>query len=141
MNPELPQVHPGAEAAPQIPGGVEYFPDGTIRSPELAPTYERQPAPVEQSPAPVATPPISAQPITMPQAPAPVDPMPDDPTPAIAGDDELMEKEGVDKVKKIIALTKGNPYEQARAIAALQKDYLKKRYDRDAGESNSQRLT
>lgn len=144
MNPELPQVRPSTEAAPQIPGGVEYFPDGTTRSPETAPSYERQPGPVEQAPAPVAVPPVATPQIAIPQVPAPATPPPVGAvgaTPAIAADDDLMEKEWVDKVKKIIALTKGNPYEQAKAIAALQIDYLKKRYNRDIGESEDQKLT
>lgn len=144
MNPELPQVRPNVEAAPQIPGGVEYFPDGTTRSPEVAPSYERQPSPVERAPGPAVAPPVATPQVTLPQVSAPVATDPATPvndTPAIASDDDLMEKEWVDKTKKIIALTKGNPYEQAKAIAALQMDYLKKRYNRNIGESEDQKLT
>jgi len=128
---------------PQIPGGVEYFPDGTTRSPELpvtSPEHSR-PAQVEQLSQAAQAAPVAA----IPQVPiSPVQSPPvglaaqDDDSPAIAGDDDLIEKEWVDKAKKIIALTRGNPYEQAKAIAALQADYLKKRYNRVLGEADQQ---
>ena len=72
MNPELPQVRPNPEAMPQIPGSVEYFPDGTVRSPEVLPTPERQPAPVEGQAGPAqAIPPVVpvAQPGAVPAPP------------------------------------------------------------------------
>ena len=141
MNPELPQVRPGVEAMPQIPGGAEYFPDGTVKSPEVAPNYERPPARPEQQPRPSAQPPVTAPPpqVATPHVsqPARQDSQADDlvaDAPQTAADDDLMEKEWVDKLKSIIALTKGNPYEQARAIAALQADYLRKRHNRVIGE-------
>ena len=59
-----------------------------------------------------------------------------DDTPLIASDDDLIEKEWVDKLKRIITLTKDDPYERARVIAQLQADYLKKRYNREMGQSN-----
>ncbi|OYX39842.1 hypothetical protein B7Z00_00275 [Candidatus Saccharibacteria bacterium 32-50-10] len=144
MNPELPQVRPSTEQMPQIPGGIEYFPDGTARTPEKMPNPER-PSSVEQMPrASHTVPTIAAPNVALPQVPAPSDtsapansPVVD--LPAIAADDDLIEKEWVDKAKKVIALTKGNPYEQARAIAALQADYLKKRHNREIGESNEHR--
>ena len=76
------------------------------------------------------------------QLPTPVVAAPDDTTqqssaiddnPIVAGDVDLIEKEWVDKAKKIIAVTKGRPYEQAKAIALLQADYLKKRHNRELG--------
>lgn len=140
MNPELPRVHPNVEAMPQIPGGAEYFPDGAVRTHETLPTIEQQPSQVEQlTQAAQAMPQaVPVQP-AMPAAPAPQaqDQQVTD-NPLVAGDDDLIEKEWVDKVKKIIALTKGNPYEQAKAIAALQADYLKKRYNRELGEKSAE---
>lgn len=144
MNPELPQVRPSSETMPHIPGGVEYFPDGTTRSPEVMLAPERQPSQVERAPQsqPVA-PAVDASSIAVPQVPAPMAPaapVVDNTllggTPAIAADDDLIEKEWVDKAKKIISLTRGNPYEQAKAIAGLQADYLKKRHNREVGGSN-----
>ncbi len=133
MNPELPQVHSTHEAAPQIPGSTEYFPDGTVRSPELNPARsEQRPATVESAPALPSAPVIAPPPAAMPQQ--------DQTTlvaaggaPAFAADDDLIEKEWVDKAKKIIAITRSNPYEQAKAIAQLQADYLKKRHNRELG--------
>lgn len=138
MNPELPQVRPVGETMPQIPGGVEYFPaPGGV--PELAPSPELQPAPAEQLRQPAQQAPYVAAPVAPVLSPAqpqtPVQPVSD--VPIVAADEDLIEKEWVDKLKKIITLTKGNPYEQAKAIAALQADYLKKRYNRDVGESNN----
>lgn len=140
MNPELPQVRPSQEAMPQIPGGAEYFPDGTVRTPEVfQPTPERGPSRQEMAPQPAPVPVLPSQQIALPQVPQPVvvqptaDPASD--APLIAADDDVLSQEWVDKVKKIITLTKGNPYEQAKAIAALQADYLKKRYDRAIGEA------
>ena len=137
MNPELPRVHPNGEAMPQIPGGAEYFPDGMVRSPETLPAPEQQPAQVEQlTQTAQAMPPMAVPQVAAPVAPA-TQPAPlTDDTPVVAADDDLIEKEWVDKLKKIITLTKGNPYEQAKAIAALQADYLKKRYNRELGESS-----
>ncbi len=140
MNPESQPVRPNVETAPQIPGAVEFFPDGTIRGPEVGPGSPEQQtaAPVEQltQSAQLAVPAMPAPPIAaIPQAPTTTT-VPTDDNPAIAADDDLIEKEWVDKVKKIIVLTKGSPYEQAKAIAALQADYLKKRYNRTLGESD-----
>ena len=146
MNPELPQVRPTVETAPQIPGGVEFFPDGTRSGVESRPAYSpERTAPSQETapqPAPIA-PPIDPSLIAIPQVTqatptsAVADPVAGSPT--IASDDDLIEKEWVDKVKKIISLTKGNPYEQAKSIAALQADYLKKRYSRTVGKANDGR--
>ena len=60
----------------------------------------------------------------------------DDDTPLVAADEDLIEREWVDKVKKIIALTKDNPYERNRVITQLQADYLKKRYNKTLGQND-----
>jgi hypothetical protein len=57
-------------------------------------------------------------------------------TPALAGDDDLIEKEWVDRAKKIIADTRNDPFQQENAVTELQKDYQKKRYGRELGEAN-----
>ena len=54
-------------------------------------------------------------------------------TPLIANDDDLIEKEWVDKAKKIVSETRNNPYEREEAVNKLQIDYLKKRYGRELG--------
>jgi hypothetical protein len=57
-------------------------------------------------------------------------------SPAIAADEDLIEKEWVDRAKKIVADTRDDPYQQENAVSALQKDYQKKRYGRELGEAN-----
>ncbi|HZJ34423.1 MAG TPA: hypothetical protein VFD55_00180 [Candidatus Angelobacter sp.] len=54
-------------------------------------------------------------------------------TPLVANDDDLIEKEWVDKAKKIVAETQNNPYGRDEAVNKLQVDYLKKRYRRELG--------
>lgn len=51
-------------------------------------------------------------------------------TPIIAADEDLIEKEWVDKAKKIINDTKSDPYRQEEAISSLRSDYINKRYGR-----------
>ncbi len=87
------------------------------------------------------------------QAPAPILPIQptaaaqqgDDATnsnPSVAGDDDLIEKEWIDKIKKVIESTKENPYRRELEIGKLQRDYIRKRYGRvigaldDASETN-----
>jgi hypothetical protein len=54
-------------------------------------------------------------------------------TPMIAGDDDLIEKEWVEKAKKIVAETRDDPYKREMAVNQLQRDYLMKRYGRELG--------
>jgi hypothetical protein len=56
-----------------------------------------------------------------------------DDTPLLAADEDLIEKEWVDKAKKIILETKDDPYAMEAAVTKLQADYLKKRYGRELG--------
>jgi hypothetical protein len=56
-----------------------------------------------------------------------------DDTPATANDNELIEKEWVDKAKKVIAETKDDPYRREQEVSKLQADYLLKRYGRKLG--------
>lgn len=60
-----------------------------------------------------------------------------DTNPVIAGDDDVIEKEWVDKAKKIVNATREDPYRQEQEVSKLQADYLKKRYGKEvklAGE-------
>ena len=54
-------------------------------------------------------------------------------SPLVANDDDLIEKEWVDRAKKIVAETQNNPYGREEAVNKLQVDYLKKRYGRELG--------
>jgi len=55
--------------------------------------------------------------------------------PMVANDDDLIEKEWVDKAKKIIAQTKDDPYRREQEVGKLQADYLRKRYGKELGAS------
>lgn len=57
----------------------------------------------------------------------------DDSHPLIASDDDLIEKEWVDKAKEIIAKTRDDPFRRETEIGRLQIDYVKKRYGRQIG--------
>lgn len=52
-------------------------------------------------------------------------------SPVVAADEDLIEKEWVDKAKKIINDNKSDPYKQEEAISNLRYDYINKRYGRD----------
>lgn len=58
-----------------------------------------------------------------------------DDTPLVAADEDVIEKEWVDKAKKIIAETKDDPYQREQRIKKLQVEYLRKRYGREIGEA------
>lgn len=52
-------------------------------------------------------------------------------TPLVAADDEVIEREWVEKAKRIVASTKDDPYSQEKEVGKLQADYLKKRYGKE----------
>ena len=57
--------------------------------------------------------------------------------PSIADDNDLIEKEWVNKAKMIIAKTKDNPREQSEELFKYKADYIKKRYNKDIKVSES----
>ena len=144
MNPELPQVNSNPELQPQNIGGGEYNVENTSLNPEDGRESEQSlGARVEQyNNIPVALPVDNTT--TVPLSQSQNDDqstnqsgvVADDDTPLVAADEDLIEREWVDKVKKIIALTKDNPYERNRVIAQLQADYLKKRYNKTLGQND-----
>ena len=137
MNPELPQVKTGAETAPQIPGGVEYHPETAPRGIETERGVEQvlaSPAEGQSIAPPTTLPPVAPAIVAPTPAPQATTPVASDDMPLLAADEDLIEKEWVDKLKSIISLTRDDPYERARVIAQLQADYLKKRYNRTLGQ-------
>jgi hypothetical protein len=56
-------------------------------------------------------------------------------TPAVAADEDLIEKEWVDQIKKVVSTTKDNPHEQAKQVAELMRDYVRKRYGKEVGKA------
>lgn len=139
MNPELPTPKSSPERAP-----VEYNQGGEysqrLSNPERAgeQSHEREQnmQQVDRGNQPVQAPtlPMPPQQQVVPM-PVPVQPA-DDNNPVIAADDDLIEKEWVDKAKKIIAETRDDPYRREQEVSKLQADYLRKRYGREIGISS-----
>lgn len=77
--------------------------------------------------------------VAVPSAPPPPPASPSTPavssTPLVAADEDLIEKEWVDKAKEIIEHTKDDPYARTAQVNELQRDYLKKRYGKVIGAS------
>lgn len=137
MEPQLPkpQFSPEMTPAPQpMEHGGERF---------VAPKVPETTAPLEAgkethealSDGPKGDPAAAVQPITPPPLPVngppqagAVTPVQDDTNPAVASDDDLIEKEWVEKAKQVVAETRNDPYAQDAAVGKLQADYLKKRY-------------
>lgn len=79
-----------------------------------------------------------AYPVVTPQPIAPVpqaDPvqLPANSNPIVAADEDLIEKEWVDKAKEIIQQTRDDPHARTLKVNELQRDYLQKRYGRAIG--------
>jgi hypothetical protein len=55
--------------------------------------------------------------------------------PTVASDDDLIEKEWVERAKRIITETVDDPYSRDEEVSKLQVEYIKKRYGRSIGES------
>lgn len=123
------------ESLPNVPT-PESTPEAPLQNPERG---ESQPERMgEQSAAAQAS--LSAQaaqPVTLPTPIAPVDDTAQattsDDMPAVAADEDLIEKEWVDKAKRIISDTRDDPARREREVGRLQADYLKKRYGKQLG--------
>lgn len=50
--------------------------------------------------------------------------------PQVADDVDVIEKEWVDKAKKIVSATREDPHKQEQEVSKLQADYLMKRYNK-----------
>lgn len=78
--------------------------------------------------------------VAMPALPTPIITTAPDPVSSLTNDDQtaadvdLIEKEWVDKAKKIIAETRDDPYRREREISKLQIEYVRKRYGRVIGD-------
>ncbi len=88
--------------------------------------------PVTQPAAPVALPQLPT-----PQAPPPVAAISVNDNPLVAADDDVIEKEWVQKAKQVVEQTKTDPHQQEAEVSKLQADYIQKRYGKQvklAGE-------
>lgn len=129
MEPNLPMPHGSPEMGPpierpELPGRQS---GEILRVPERQEIHEQK-AGAMNGPAPAyATPVIPTIP-AMPDPVAQVQKSVIDDNPAVAADDDVIEKEWVEKAKKVISETKHDPYLQEQAVSRLQADYLQKRY-------------
>lgn len=123
-----------SEKTPPIESVPENVPD---KQPETRPSrgIEQGGTAINQAPqaaqvAPLTLPPVVESPkLPTPPATAPAA------TPVIADDVDVIEKEWVDKARKIVNQTKDDPHQQEQAVEQLQRDYLKARYNKDLGSS------
>lgn len=121
MNLETSPVN--SETPPQVGPFVE---QGDSNLPEVSgnqmPVMPAPQAQVQTQPAPiVADSTTVTTPVTVP-------PTSDDPQ--IADDVDVIEKEWVDKAKKIVSATKDDPHNQEKEVSKLQATYLEKRYNK-----------
>ncbi|MFZ3009760.1 MAG: hypothetical protein WA030_01920 [Candidatus Microsaccharimonas sp.] len=108
-------VAPSPESGIETRG--EQF-EQTAEAAAAATDMAAQSAPIQQVAVPVIT---------------PVVPVADSTNPAVAADEDVIEKEWVDKAKQIILATKDDPHGRSSKVSELQKDYLQKRYGKVIG--------
>ena len=139
MEPQLPSPSRAPENGPAHFQGGEVFP--AANQPEKAPDQAEKQETREQHLGGPAADPVSAAPVApaLPALPtiaddtasqgAPVDTT----NPGVAADEDLIEKEWVEKAKKVVAETRHDPYLQGQEVSKLQADYLQKRYGKTVG--------
>ena len=145
MQPELSPMPRGREQGPVNPSHSYEVPPN-YASPELNPQQSPETfplgnperalerSPIELAPSQPAAPsvPLPPQQVAMPA----VNPVPDGGAtlnPVAASDDDTIEKEWVDRAKQVIVETRNDPRAREKAIGALQRDYLMKRYGKQLG--------
>ncbi len=142
MQPELPRT--GQPMAEQLPVTPSVGPESVPSLPPLEGALERGQERFEQAAEASAR--VSDAANSVSQATAAAVPMAtvQDPsasssvtttTPLVAADEDLIEKEWVDKAKEIIEQTKDDPHARTLRVNELQRDYLQKRYGKVVGAS------
>jgi Txe/YoeB family toxin of Txe-Axe toxin-antitoxin module len=103
-------------------------------------THETAPQPGASAAAPLPALPAmpSLPPLPQAQASASTAQQSQNNNPLVASDEDVIEKEWVDKAKKIVAQTKTDPYTQEKEVSKLQADYIKKRYGKEIKLSSEQ---
>jgi hypothetical protein len=134
MEPQLPSPShaPEGEAA-HFKGGESFSPVPTPEQSPPQPEHQESreqhrdgpagdPASVQAAP---AAPPL---PTITPVASTPAVARANSTNPMVAADDDLIEKEWVDKAKKVIEETRDDPHLREAEVSKLQADYIQKRY-------------
>lgn len=145
MEPQLPPVGPQMERGPAVnheQAPSFNAPNLPSQMPEVAPVqsaeHERS---MEQSigDAMGMAVPATAVPVVAPPVPAVQPAQQSDPStatnPSTASDEDLIEKEWVQKAKQVVQSTKDDPHEQAKQISKLMADYVRKRYGKEVGKA------
>ncbi|MFZ1250404.1 MAG: hypothetical protein WAR37_03095 [Candidatus Microsaccharimonas sp.] len=143
MKPENSQSTPNVEQLPMPP---TFGPESVPSLPPLDGRFERGQQQVEQAAeagarasdaaaaasavagptvVPIPDPPVAADPVTTISA-----------TPLVAADEDLIEKEWVDKAKQIIEQTRDDPHARTQKVNELQRDYLQKRFGKTIGATD-----
>lgn len=121
---------PNLNAQPRVPEAVS---SAYLEASKEKPAQQEIKSANPSQGAPVLPPPVPV--VALPQQPAgpaaPVVKPAHDDNPVVARDEELIEKEWVDKAKKVVSQTKSDPYLQEKEVGKLQADYLKKRYGKE----------
>lgn len=137
------------ENSQQVPNGFEQAPVGPVGPENMAHLPPLEVAPIgglerfeqaAEAGARVSDATSTAQQTATPVAPvAPVQLQPQQQlataAPLTAADEDLIEKEWVDKAKEIITETKDDPYTRTARVNELQRNYLQKRYGKVVGAS------
>lgn len=132
-----PSPETGNYPKPEVPQVNE----GALKSvPEQQPKMEsREQQPGIAGPSDPVAAIVTPQPLHLPAPIAPAQPPPHvmaNDNPLQASDEDLIEKEWVDKAKKIVESTKSDPYQQEKQVSQLQADYINKRYGKTVKITN-----
>ncbi len=141
MEPKLPRPNLSPEAqptaAPEAKSEVVSTP--VERSPEVPETgHEQKNAISDDSALQAATQAAPAVPAPLPSVPQQQSTSTNDDStnPTVASDEDKIEKEWVDKAKKVVAETKEDPHKQSYEVSKMQVDYLNKRFGKQLNLPN-----
>jgi len=122
-----------------MPSGLP-LPDAMPGPAGVGQPYAAQPATATAHPS--GSPPLNQTTPSLPSPPQLMVPIADAPPPgpttmptgtqgpAVAADDDLIEKAWVERAKQIVANTRQDPYQQNKQLAALKAEYIQKRYNK-----------
>lgn len=135
-NPQTPsfEIPKNTETPPPSRVGDEFDPSLDIEG-----TREILPAPAAQQPSlstVTNSAPIVPKNATNPSPTVGAKPVQSDDSHLIADDVDVIEKEWVERAKKIISLTSDDPYVETKEISKLKATYMKKRFNKDIQLAN-----
>ncbi|NCU38441.1 hypothetical protein EOL96_05285 [Candidatus Saccharibacteria bacterium] len=137
MEPKQSGTVGGVERAPVVGSSPESFYSPESGNFDVAgeQSHEQQPpaGDAHSEPAQVVIPSLPMPVVTQPVPQQAAATASDDDTPISANDDDLIEKEWVDKAKKILSETKDDPHRRESEVSKLQVEYIRKRYGREIG--------